>query len=798
MKNLLLLGALSCASTLSTLAESQSSQADSVSLVRSLDQVVVSAAYKQTLSLPTSASTLLPANALQTAHVSSVKNVSTLAPNFYVPDYGSRMTSAIYIRGIGSRINAPAVSLYVDDIPVADKSAFDFCLHDVASIQILRGPQGTLFGRNSMGGVVCVQTFSPFSFSGSRFSVAYSLPDNMRAVTLAHYAQPSQRMGFSVGAYYEGSNGFFVNDVSGNHVDDSQAAGGRVSVEAFSGDWNFKAHATYDFSNEGAYPYFYEGTSDSDAEPYPQLVDKISAGHDGRYRRNLLFIGSKISRSSRSRDQSLSFVTGLQRLSDRMSMDQDFIEPDIYTLMQKQKLSSVSEEVVLRGSSGFWSYSAGLNVNFQKLKTLSPVSFHSDGIAWLQETINGYFPDLSDYGMSMNLNISDDVLAFNSSFSSPTFNAALFHQSTFSHRSNKYTIGLRLELECQALDYDASGSVDYDFVFSSPRMPISLSGLMANPQLDGSLSDKYLVVQPKLSVLHAIGTDSRSHIYASLAKGYRSGGYNIQMFSELVQSEMKCVMMQQIRSGVADAVDGYVAQGMPAFVAQMISGYLDQMPLAVSPNPDAIAYEPEFSWNYEAGAHFSRGSLSADVAAFFIHTRNQQIARFSENGLGRMMVNAGRSRSFGAEASISVAQVASSGLSFNANYGYTNASFSKFDEGDGVCYDGNRVPFAPRHTFSASAAYQFSLSARLKARASVLYSGAADIYWDEANDSHEGFCPSLGANLSLFCGEHVCVDVFGKNLTGSDFRTFHFVSMNRGYCQKCKPTQVGIDARFNF
>ena len=68
-----------------------------------------------------------------------------------MPDYGSKITSAVYIRGIGSRINTPAVGLYVDNIPYIDKSAFDFNFYDIERIDILRGPQGTLYGRNHDG-----------------------------------------------------------------------------------------------------------------------------------------------------------------------------------------------------------------------------------------------------------------------------------------------------------------------------------------------------------------------------------------------------------------------------------------------------------------------------------------------------------------------------------------------------------------------------------------------------------------------------------------------------------------------
>ena len=96
------------------------------------------------------ATTLVGAEMLKEHSVQSVKGLSGLTPNLFIPNYGSSLTSAIYIRGIGSRINSPAVGLYVDNIPYPDKAAFDFPFIGVERVDVLRGPQGTLYGRNTI------------------------------------------------------------------------------------------------------------------------------------------------------------------------------------------------------------------------------------------------------------------------------------------------------------------------------------------------------------------------------------------------------------------------------------------------------------------------------------------------------------------------------------------------------------------------------------------------------------------------------------------------------------------------
>ena len=126
------------------------------SRVVDIEEVVVVASPKENFRLreqPASVSLFSREN-MQDLGINSVKDLTGYAKNLFVPDYGSRLTSAMYIRGIGSRINTPAVGLYVDNIPFVDKSAFDFFMLDVDRIDVLNGPQSTLYGRNAMGGLV--------------------------------------------------------------------------------------------------------------------------------------------------------------------------------------------------------------------------------------------------------------------------------------------------------------------------------------------------------------------------------------------------------------------------------------------------------------------------------------------------------------------------------------------------------------------------------------------------------------------------------------------------------------------
>ena len=113
--------------------------------VMSLDEVSVTA-IKQSASLLRQpvAVTTIGRGEIDRQNVAGIKGLSDLVPNFYMPDYGSRMTSSVYVRGIGARIDQPAVGLNVDNVPFLNKNGFDVDMLDIERIEVLRGPQSTL------------------------------------------------------------------------------------------------------------------------------------------------------------------------------------------------------------------------------------------------------------------------------------------------------------------------------------------------------------------------------------------------------------------------------------------------------------------------------------------------------------------------------------------------------------------------------------------------------------------------------------------------------------------------------
>ena len=764
-----------------------------------IEEVVVIASPKETSKLrqlPTSVS-LISQKDMQANHISSLKSASNIVPNFFMPDYGSRLTSAMYIRGIGSRINTPAVGMYVDNIPYLDKSAFDFNFYDIERIDILRGPQGTLYGRNTMGGLVKVHTRSPFSYQGTDVKLSYGSGNNHRSASLTHYHRISNRFAFSAGGYYEGADGFFTNSHLNKKVDDMEAGGGRIrAILLTANDWKFDFNVNYDYTDEGGYPYYYTGKL-SGEEDRTELLDKIAYNRESSYRRSLLNTGLNI--EHQADNFIFNAVTGFQSLNDRMFMDQDFSPSDTYTLEQKQRINSISEEITFKSKPGqAWQWTTGLFGFYQDMRTTGPVVFYNDGIDFLNTTINGYFPDLSQMGMSMSLGLKNENLDIPSTMDTPSWSTAIFHQSTYHIGNWELSAGLRLEYEKMQMDYNSHASALFDYSLSSRMMPVELKDLKADYQAIGKLKNDYMQLLPKAAIKYNF--DTKNNIYFSISKGHRSGGYNVQMFSDIAQSGLQNSIKTSIKEGVGEKLNGFAQMGMPAAVIDKINGMMEEYLTTSEVNvAESTTYKPEYSWNYEIGTHLHlfNGKLQADFAAFYMDTRDQQIAKFAESGLGRITVNAGESESYGVEANL-VASL-NRHLQLNASYGYTEATFIKYNAGEDQDYSGNYVPFVPRHTLNIGGSYAFHFpncwaeSLTLGAN----YSGAGKIYWTEANHVSQDFYATLNGYISLKA-KNVQVDLWGRNLTDNEYTTFYFESMGRGYEQHSKPLQVGVDVRLHF
>ena len=385
---------------------------------------------------------------LDEMNIRSVKDISTVVPNLFIPDYGSKLISSAYIRGIGSRINSPAVGLYVNNVPYLDKSAFDFDFIDIASIEVLKGPQGTLYGRNTMAGLVNIKTLSPLEKQGSKIKLSFG-NYNLWGVAATTSQKLTDDFAFSINARYRQDDGYFKNEYTRQNSGSTRSGGGRVQL-----DWRVNRHWKLSFSGD------YEG-SDQQGYPYAgydktlKKTGSISYNDEASYRRDIFTSGLS---AQYLHDRFIfTSTTGYQFLDDDMHLDQDFTPRAIFTLQQKQKMHAVSQEFAIKSHKGKrWEWVGGLFGFYQQTHTDGPVDFKQDGIDLLitkqtNDQLAALKQDPALAGMpDITIDIDNRNLYIDGIYKTPTYGAAAFGQATLNRifiDGLSATVGLRIDYE---------------------------------------------------------------------------------------------------------------------------------------------------------------------------------------------------------------------------------------------------------------------------------------------------------------------------------------------------------------
>ena len=770
------------------------------SKVFDIDEVVVVSQPKEVLRLRQQAlsSTSLSSSLMKKMGVSDLRDLSQFVPNFVMPNYGSRLSSSVYVRGIGSRVNSPAIGLYLDGIPVMSKSAFNLHNYQLSRVDVLRGPQGTLYGQNTEGGLVKMYSRNPFDYQGTDIRLSYG-SKYFRNVEAAHYQKFNEHVALSLAGFYEGQNGFFRNTHTGDRSDQYNEAGGKMLLKTrFDSGWKMDVLANYQYVDQNGFPYgkldLETGKADLPASTFP-----------GTYRRNNLITGLKLGYTGNGYD--FTSVSSYQYIKDRMLMDQDYLSADYMHILQEQLQNSFTQELSLKSNlavGGFWHWTVGSFFSKQWLKTNGPVFFDDAMTAPIGNAIQQQMytaihasmvkkmmaqgmPEVAAKaaasaaiekagGISMTVSMGAPGL-----YHTPQTNLGFYHESNFDITSRLVaTLGLRYDYLHTGIHYESSAYM---------AMTANMMGQKATYTLRSALNEKtndeYNQFLPKFGLTYRLD-NQQSNIYATISKGYRAGGYNIQMFSDILQTELNANRQQALRGDydVPHTAEDYEKVNQ------------------------TISYKPEVSWNYEVGSHLNlfNHALHLDFSAFYMKVKNQQLSVMAGNyGFGRMMVNAGKSHSCGIEAALR-GQLANGNIDWMLNYGYTHAVFDEYTDGEGekaVSYKDKKVPYVPMHTLSAMADYRIAFNSNLLRNMvfGMNVNMQGKTYWDNSNTYSQDVYAVLGGHIAFDFGI-MQLNVWGKNLTDTNYNTFAVDNAATGkreyFAQRGNPFQCGVDLSFRF
>lgn len=799
------------------------------SKVYDIDEVVIVDQPKESFRLrrqPIS-STSFDGNNLRNLNVQDLRNLSIFVPSFTMPEYGSRYTSSTYIRGIGSRINSPAVGIYVDGLPLQSKSSFNFHAYDVDRIDVLHGPQGTLYGINTEGGLIRMYTKNPFQYQGT--DVKLSLGSRFyHKAEVGHYQKLSDKVAFSLSGFYSGQNGFFRNQFDGGRADKYKEFGGRGKLL-----WNPTARlslsliADYQYVRQNGFPYGrYLTKEEIGTAPITSPLYGKRAGtqepdqnRQSNYRRNILNTGLGVKYQGKGFD--IYSMTSWQYLHDYMLMDIDYLPVDYLHMTERQHGNSITEELSIRSNKvQRWHWTFGVFGSYQWLKTTAPVYFDEGMNAYLSKTITDYAYNgmlnamakrmargMIAQGMSESAAMAAAKTAAAAAiaraggatinmvmepvpglFRTPTFNLGVYHESNIELTDRLMaTLGIRYDYSHVAIDYITSAKV---------ALQESVMGVQLNPVITSLLSshehNSFNQLLPKVGITYTLGKGS--NLYAVWSKGYRAGGFNYQMFSDILQTEV---------SNAANTARADMDIVHDAAFYENVRR--------------TIAYKPETSWNYEVGAHLNlfNQQLHLDLSAYYMQIRNQQLSVLAGSyGFGRMMTNAGKSHSCGLEARLA-GKALNDRLAYTLSYGFTSVRFDEYTDSTGTGttdYKDNKVPFIPMHTLGAGADYRFTIDpaallnpnnrfALRSVTVGMNVSAQGKTYWDEANTIAQKFYAVVGAHAAADFGR-LGINLWVRNLTNTKFNTFAVQSAATGtkytFAQQGNPFQLGVDLSYHF
>lgn len=592
----------------------------------------------------------LTADYLESRDITSIDDLGGSAPNVkFGRSPGSSSIAQIAIRGSVTVNPAvtwePAVGLYLDGVYIAKNQGAIFDVADLERVEVLRGPQGTLYGRNTLAGAVNLITAKPTGEFGGKIDLSYGNYDYKRAkaslnlpalgpVSIKLSGQISKRDGF----YKIADN--LVAPVGPGIANEAQSLDGHsfmVQVR-FEPTDNLTFDYSYDFSkydqrpatsqllsiNPGgifdpASPFYVGLPIGQFANPDRQKTVSIDANPFMERSRTY---GHSLTATLDLGSAELKSITAYRDLRYDDSLELDGTPYAIALTARNTDMDSFSQELQLTGAAfnDRLNYVLGAFYYDEFAGTVNPQTF-----------FGAFGPNAQQ---------------FRSNYASNTKAWAIYAQADVGITDAlKLTLGARYTKEKKDI------SRFYEFTTGG------VSSVLADIKF-GDLPDaKYSNFSPAATLAYEINPDV--NVYARFAKGYKSGGFNGETNTFIAPST-----------------------ACPSGATELC-------------NP----YQPEKVDSYEIGMKnsFGNGAFVLNIAAFYDKHKDIQLAVFDATGAAASTVlNAGKATIKGLEIETIIRP--SDALTINGSLSLLDAEYDEFIDGGVNVSDNRAFPHAPKYS----------------------------------------------------------------------------------------------------
>lgn len=703
---------------------------------------------------------------LEAHSVTNLRTLQNFVPNltFAPSQFVGEGASNIFIRGIGQEDFGGAaesgVGLYVDGVYFARTNGTLMNLIDIERVEVLRGPQGTLFGKNTIGGAINIISTRPDSKSSHEFS---AIVGNLNRVELRGVVNEdvaeSVFMRVSLGLVRR--DGYLhrlrppvlldaLDQANGMHANlhpegNDHSAAGRVQLR-----WLANESTTLDVSADlslkrnsqganhidaidprfGSFPIVNE-LIERDSLPGPPITaefaptDLLESYATGPNLTNQDLWGVSAALTRQLGSASVKLIAAYRGLRSHFGLDSDGLWFSLNESDLKLRQRQLSGELQLTGSFRQLNYTAGLFAFREKIM-LVPTGSIFDRVLY---ACGCFYPP-------------DEHPLFTTesrSFTSESY--AAYAQGTY-HLTEKLsaTLGGRFSNERKSIDNRA-------FLLDDNLVPIDV--LVARGTNDG----RWNSFTYRAGLEYQVTPDMMA--YASIAKGFKSGGFNSRSDFDL-------------------------------------------------PNLGLLPYKPESAVTYEAGvrSEWFHRKLRFNATLFTTDYTDIQLRQLTIiDGVETNLVeNAARARIKGAE--LELLAVPIDRLTLSAAYGHIDARYRDVGRVANLTLD-SRFQRTPRNSLSASIDYEFPVGlGLLELRGDYSYRSKEQFQLAAADNDQRGY-GLLGARLTLRPSDRRwTVALFGTNLTDKRYRTagrgtlMHIAGF--AYSSVGLPRQIGLEITTDF
>jgi len=459
---------------------------------KQLDEVVITAQKReeQLQQVPVSVSTL-SANDVQAYHLQNLKDITGIVPNLYSAGPGDNR-NVTGLRGIATTSYDPAVVTYIDGINQFSLDTYIPQLFDVERIEVLRGPQGTLYGRNALGGVINVITKKPSNQTSGFAEAEFGNYGEQRYSLGLRTPLIKDKLFLGVAGVYSGFNGFYTNEFNNTKFDKQHYFLGNYYLKFLANEKLTFTLNVKNYENRNNGPFTLAGNP-ADAISNPFKVDQNSTTKiiDNIFNASLSanYAGSGFNFTS---------VTSYQKNYRYYTtpIDGDFAPIDAVSLInnygsdwnnvkvgtQEFRFSSpASSQSPLKWTAGLYGF-------YRSAPTKTGTHFGADAAA-----VGAPFPNFT----SINTNIEHN------------YGFAAFGQVVYTINPQwDITAGLRYDLEHKKEEVKGEFQPD--------------GGDVMVTQADTSSKANFKAFTPKLTVAYHVSENN--NLFASYSRGFRAGG----------------------------------------------------------------------------------------------------------------------------------------------------------------------------------------------------------------------------------------------------------------------------------